>query len=84
MLDLADRTETRFEVVKRILDVEKAPDGLFFQVRWEALADKRDWTWQSATDLYKNIPNMVKTFLQITTKKQKLVKNVNHQLGIQA
>lgn len=44
MIDLADRTEARYQVVKKIINLGQAPDGLFFQVEWEGLHDKCDWT----------------------------------------
>lgn len=84
MLDLADHTETRFEVVEKIIDIGETPDGLFFQVQWEGLPDKQDWTWQSVKELYEDIPDMVSTFLQTTKKKTVLVKKIKRQLGIQA
>lgn len=42
MIELAEATETRYEVVENIIEVGKAPDGLFFQVQWEGLPDKRE------------------------------------------
>ena len=33
MLDLAERTETRYEVVEKIIDLGQDHDGLFFQVQ---------------------------------------------------
>lgn len=84
MLDLTDRTETQFEVVEKIIDIGKALDRLFFQVQWEGLPDKQDWTWQSVKELYKNISDVMSTF-HLTTKKMKvLVKKIKRQPGIQA
>lgn len=42
MLDLAETTESRYEVAENIKDIGEAPDGLFFRVQWEGLSDQRD------------------------------------------
>ena len=81
MLDLSERTESRFEVVEKIVNPGEAQDGLFFQVKWEGLPEKRDWTWQPIKDLYTDIPDIVSTYL-VSCKKKQLVEKVKRQLGI--
>lgn len=82
MLDLAERTSSRFEVVDQIMDVGEASDGLFFRVKWEGLPDKRDWTWQSATELYGDIPDLFTEYLRSCNSKKVLVSKIKRQLNI--
>lgn len=35
VLDPAERTASRYEVVKKIVDFVRASDGYFFRVQWE-------------------------------------------------
>ncbi len=44
MLDLPERTESRYEVVEKIVDLGQDHERLLFQVQWEGLPDKRDFT----------------------------------------
>lgn len=73
MLDIAERTETRYEIVDAIVDIGEASDGLFFQVQWEGVHDKRDGTWRPIAELYAEIPDVVDSILSSSPKK----KNVN-------
>lgn len=82
MFDLAERTESRFEVVEKLLDVGEAPDGLFFRVQWEGLPDKRDWTWQPVSELYSDIPDTVVNFLKAFKSKNSLVSKIKRKLSI--
>lgn len=81
LLELADKTEVRYEVVDSILDLGEAEDGLFFQVRWEGLPDKRDSTWVKIKNLFEDMPAAVCEFLS-TCKKKNLVRKANQQLNI--
>lgn len=81
MLDLADKTESRYEVIDRIVDIGEDKDGIWFRVIWDGLPDQRDWTWQLASVLYTDIPDQVIEFLK-TAKKKKLVSKFKRQLGI--
>ncbi len=63
MLDFAERTESRYEVIEKIADLGQDHDGMFFQVQWERLPDKRDYTWQPAKELCANVPDLVTAFL---------------------
>ena len=56
MLDIAERSEARFEFIEKIIDIGEAPDGLIFHFAWERLPDKRDWTCQPAAELFVDIP----------------------------
>ena len=82
MMDLAERTESRYEVVEKIVDVGEAPDGLFFRVQWEGLPDKRDWTWQPVSELYADIPDIVLSFLKKFKPKKALISRIKRQLSI--
>jgi len=82
MLDLAESTEARYEVVHKILNVGQAPDGLFFQVQWEGLPDKRDYTWQPIADLYADMPVRVKEFLSTYKSKKNITNKIKHQLNL--
>lgn len=42
---MADLTESRYEVIDKIVDLGDSSYGLLFQVIWEGLHNKRDWTW---------------------------------------
>ncbi len=82
MLDLAERTESRYEVIEKIVDLGQDHDGLFFQVQWEGLPDKRDYTWQPPKELHADVPDLVTSFLVSFKKTKKLVAIVKRHLGI--
>ncbi len=71
MFDLAERTESRYEVIENITDLGQDHDGLFFQVQWEGLPDKRDYTWQPAKEVYADVPDLVSAFLASLKKNKK-------------
>lgn len=81
MLDLADHTEARYEVIDKILDISEVDNEIWFQVMWDGLRDKRDWTWQRAKILYADVPETVRQFLD-TCKKKALTAKTKHHLGI--
>ena len=66
VLELADKSESRYEIVDAIVALGKAPDGIFFKVRWDGLPDERDHTWHDIHQLYQDIPQKVKEFLKST------------------
>lgn len=80
-LDLADRTQSSYEIIDKIIDIQQAPDGIFFQVQWECLPDKRDWTWHSISELYDDVPDIVKQFLNNHTKKKNLISKAKRHLN---
>lgn len=82
MIELAERTDSRYEVVEKIVDVGEAPDGLFFQVQWEGLPDERDYTWQAIEELHADIPDMVKAFLHTYSGKKKIIGKIKRQLNL--
>lgn len=82
MMDLAEQTDSRYEIVDRIVDVGEAPDGLFFQVQWEGLPDKRDFTWQPIGDMYADIPDVVEAFLETFKGKRPIVGKIKRQLSL--
>ncbi len=69
------------EVIEKIVDLGQDRDGLIFQVQWEGLPDKRDFTWQPAKELYADVPDLVTRFLS-SFKKKKFVATVKRHLGI--
>lgn len=81
MLDLAERTESRYDIIEKIVEVAEADDGIFFQVQWKGLPDKRDLNWQPIHELYTDVPDMVTNFIY-TYKNKKLVETVRRHLGI--
>ena len=81
-MDLAERIESRYEIVEKIVDVGEAPDGLFFRVQWDGLPDQRDWTWQPDEVLYADILTIVKDFLATTSAKESIVSKIKRQLNI--
>lgn len=62
MLDITKRTESRYEVIEKIVDLGESTDGLFFQVVWEGLPDKRDGTSQPAKEPFKDVSALVTAF----------------------
>lgn len=82
MMDLAERTESRYEVVDSIKEIGEAHDGLFFQVMWDGHPDKRDWTWQSVTELYADISSIVLDFLKTYSQKKRIKAKIMRQLKL--
>lgn len=70
VLDLADRTTAKYEVVERIVDISKNHEGLWLRLQWEGLPEERDYTWATLDDMYAEIPEMVITFLRASGKKK--------------
>ena len=81
-MDLVERTASRYEVVERIMNIGEAPDGYLFQLQWKNLQDKRDWTCNSITDLYADIPDMVKDFISKCKSKKTILFKVKRQLNL--
>ena len=82
MLELAERTESRYEVIEKIVDLGQDRDVLFFRVQWEGLPDEQDYTWQPVEELYDDVPDVVNAFLSSFKKKKKVVAAVKRNLGI--
>lgn len=64
------------------MEIGESPDGLFLQVQWEGLPDKRDWTWQPIAELYSDVPDIVQSYLANCKSKKKLVAKAKHQHNI--
>ncbi len=78
MLDLAEPTESCYEVMKKIVDLGQDKDGLFFQVQWEGLHDKRDYTCQPVKELHGHVLDLVTAFLESLKKTKKLFATSRH------
>lgn len=44
VINLADNSESRYEVVSEIVDIGQDKDEIWFRVIWDGLPDERDWT----------------------------------------
>lgn len=42
MIELADKTESRYEEIYKIVDLGEDTDGTWFRVIWDDLPDERD------------------------------------------
>ncbi len=73
LLKQAEHIEAKFEMVDMILDIREADDGIFFQVQWLGKPDKVDWTWQSITEMYEDVPERVQEFLNSAQRTRKRV-----------
>ena len=82
VLDLADRTESRYEIADRITDIGDDHDGIFLRIQWDGLPDERDWTWHPLHELHSDIPEMVQDFLSSFPGKSDLVSEAKRQLSI--
>lgn len=69
MLDLVDQVESRHEFIKRQLDIERAPDGIFLKVEWLGLPDSRDHIWHEVAELHKDVPDILTDFLKENPKR---------------
>lgn len=69
VLDLANRTFAKYEVVESTVDIEKNEEGLWLRLQWEGLPDDRDYTQGLLAEIFEDIPDMVKAFLVLTDKK---------------
>lgn len=81
VLELADRTEARYEVLRRITDIADEDTVCWLRLEWDGLPDERDWTWARLTDVHEDVPEMVQEFLHSCTNK-KLATSAAAQLGI--
>ncbi len=82
MLALAERTESHYEVIEKIFDLDQDQNGLFFQVQWDGPHDNHGYTWQHAKELYIDVPDLFTAFLALFNKKNKLVATVKRHIGI--
>eukprot|EP00171_Calliarthron_tuberculosum_P001965 IDg1965t1 len=83
IIDLAGTSESRYEVVSKIVDLGEDKDGIWFRVIWDGLPDECDWTWHLAATLFADVPDMVLDYLS-QSKETNLVAKTKRQLGISA
>lgn len=81
VLDLADRTESRYEVLRRIADIGEEDGVIWLRLEWDGLPDERDWTWARLTDVHEDVPEMVQEFLKVSKNKDLSHRGAT-QLGI--
>lgn len=53
LVDFAERTEAKCEIVEHIKDISEGRDVVFIQMQWSGLPDKRDRTWFSVQEFMK-------------------------------
>jgi len=82
MLEFSERIESRYEVIDKIVTIGEFQDGIFFQVQWEGLPDKRDYTWEPIEQLYTDLPDRVTEFLKTFKYKKRIVNKAKSQLSI--
>lgn len=80
LMDLAERTEARYELIKRIVDNGEDKDSIHLQVQWRGLPDRRDWTWIPLTTLHEDAPDLLTTFMDSTKSKKRLVAKATSRL----
>lgn len=64
VLQLADRSEVRYEVLSTIRDIGEEEGALWLRLEWDGLPDQKDWTWAPLADVYEDVPDMVEEFLK--------------------
>ncbi|CDF35328.1 unnamed protein product [Chondrus crispus] len=51
----AEHSEARFEMIEKLMDVTGTrKEGIWIQVQWLGLPDRRDWTWQPLKELFED------------------------------
>lgn len=70
VLDLVDRSTSKYEVVDQIVDLRKVDNVFWLRVRWDGLPEPRDYTWATLEDLFEDIPDMVQEYLRMSTKRK--------------
>lgn len=68
-LDLAGLSETKYEVIEYILDMDKDDRGYLFRVCWPRLPDPKDYTWHKVANFYHDIPDMAIDYLKTTANR---------------
>lgn len=71
LTNLAERTESQYELVEKTIDIGQYRNGIFLQVQWLGIPDKRDWKRVSLPYLYTDVPDTVETFLCFKTGKKR-------------
>ena len=73
LMDLAERTEARYELMENLMNIGEDDDGIHIQVQWLGLPDQRDWIWVPLPTLLEDAPDMLTSFLSMFKKKKALV-----------
>ena len=81
-LEFADRITSTYEKVESIMDLKKEDENFYFHVKWDGPPDPRDWTWQEAQNLNADIPEIVQKYVNETTDKPNLRKQVKDLLKL--
>ena len=81
VLNLADQSTARYDILSKIVTLAAAPDGLCFQLEWDGLPDKRDYTWSPIATVYENVPELTEAFLR-TAPRTAVKRKAVRQLGI--
>lgn len=81
VLDLVDRTTSKYDIVDQIIDLRKVEGAFWLRVRWDGLPEPRDYTWANLVDLHEDIPDMVEHYLR-TCSKKRLAQSAAAQLKI--
>ena len=65
-----EHSEATYELVDQLTDISGIrKDGIFVQVQWLGLLDKKDWTWQKLEEQHEDVPDRVEEFLKSSGKK---------------
>lgn len=63
LLNLADRTEARSEVLSRTVDIGEEGGETWLHLEWDGLPDKREFTLSHLVDVKEDVPDMFGTFI---------------------
>lgn len=70
---LYEQTETVYELVERVVDIDEGGEGIHVKAKWLGLPDERDWTWMSAQTMNDNAHDTHYEFLATFKRKKKLI-----------
>ena len=62
LLDSARHLESSYQVIRNLHDVRTMNGNVEIWVEWEGLPDNHDFTWEPLTQLYADVPEMVREF----------------------
>lgn len=68
MNNLAEKSESRYKVIFKTVDIGKDKDGIWFRIFWNDLSDNFDWTWRLALLYHKDIYKHIVNFLLMSDK----------------
>lgn len=70
ILQLADWTESRYEIMVSIVDIADNHEGIWFRIFWEGLTDERDYTWYTIASIYEDNRDIAVGYLRHTVEMQ--------------